>query len=207
MVLARHLALAAWGLVALSAPAFDARAQDKYPSRPVRMIVPLPPGGAIDIFARSLGQQFEGRTGASFVVENRAGANTIIAANACKGATADGYTVCLLTRSTISINPAVYRNLTYEPLKDFEPITNAFFGQQIIILHKSVPANTFGEFVAYTKQNPDKLNYASVGVGGDTHLLREWLKNTSGAKITHVPFKGLSVAHELSGSSSTRYVR
>lgn len=194
MSLARHLALAACSLFGLSVSAFEARAQDKYPSRPVRMVVPLPPGGAIDVFARSLGQQFEARTGASFVVENRAGANTIIAANACKSATPDGYTVCLLTRSTISINPAVYRKLSYDPLTDFEPITNAFFGQQIVILHKSVPADSFAELVAYTKQYPDKLNYASVGVGGDTHLLMEWLKITSGARLTHVPFKGLADA-------------
>jgi tripartite-type tricarboxylate transporter receptor subunit TctC len=169
-------------------------AQDKYPSRPVRIIVPLPPGGAIDVFARQLGREFEARTGARFVVENRAGANTILAANACKNAAPDGYTFCLLTRTTISINPEIYRKLSYDPLKDFEPVTNAFFGQQIVILNKDVPVNTFKELVEYSKKYPDKLNFASMGLGGDTHLLMEWLKHVSGEMITHVPYKGFPEA-------------
>ena len=185
---------AVWSLVALCVHDTPVSAQEKYPSRPIRMIVPLAPGGAVDVFARSLGQEFEQRTGAGVVVESRAGANSIIAANACKGSAPDGYTVCMLTRSTISINPEIYQKLSYDPVKDFEPITNAFFGQQIVILNKTVPVNTFAEFVAYSKQNPDKLNYASFGLGGDSHLIVEWLKSTSGARITHVPYKGASDA-------------
>jgi tripartite-type tricarboxylate transporter receptor subunit TctC len=169
-------------------------AQEKYPSRPLKIIVPLAPGGAIDVFVRALGKEFETRTGGSVVVENRAGANTIIAANACKGAAPDGYTICLLTRSTVSINPELYKKLSYDPLKDFEPITNAFFGQQIVILNKNVPASTFAELVEYSKKNPDKLNFASMGLGGDSHLIMEWLKHTSGAKIAHVPYKGFPEA-------------
>lgn len=171
-----------------------ASAQDKYPSRPLRIIVPLPPGGAIDVFARALAKEFETRNNASVVVENRAGGNTIIAANACKSAAPDGYTICLLTRSTVSINPALYKKLSYEPLKDFEPITNAFFGQQIVILNKNVPVNTFAELVEYSKKNPEKLNFASMGLGGDSHLIMEWLKHSSGAKIAHVPYKGFPEA-------------
>ena len=95
----------------------------------------------------ALGKEFETRTGASVVVENRAGANTILAANACKTAAPDGYTFCLLTRSTVSINPEIYRKLSYDPLKDFEPVTNGFFGQQIVILNKNVPVKTLAELV------------------------------------------------------------
>ncbi len=171
-----------------------ALAQGKYPSRPVKIIVPLPPGGAIDVFVRALGKEFETRTGASVVVENRAGANTIIAANACKSAAPDGYTFCLLTRSTVSINPEVYRKLSYDPLKDFEAVTNGFFGQQIVILNKNVPVNTFAELIEYSKKNPNKLNFASMGLGGDSHLIMEWLKKKSGAKMTHVPYKGFPEA-------------
>jgi tripartite-type tricarboxylate transporter receptor subunit TctC len=178
-------------LCAFNAAAF---AQEKYPSRPLKIIVPLAPGGAIDVFVRALGKEFETRNGGSVVVENRAGANTIIAANACKGAAPDGYTICLLTRSTVSINPELYKKLSYEPLKDFEPITNAFFGQQIVILNKNVPVNSFAELVEYSKKNPDKLNFASMGLGGDSHLIMEWLKHSTGAKIAHVPFKGFSEA-------------
>jgi tripartite-type tricarboxylate transporter receptor subunit TctC len=169
-------------------------AQEKYPSKPLKIIVPLAPGGAIDVFVRALGKEFETRTGGSVVVENRAGANTIIAANACKGAAPDGYTICLLTRSTVSINPELYKKLSYEPLKDFEPITNAFFGQQIVILNKNVPVNSFAELVEYSKKNPDKLNFASMGLGGDSHLIMEWLKHSTGAKFAHVPYKGFPEA-------------
>ncbi len=185
------LACAATLVGFLPAPAVAA---DSYPSRPIRIIVPLPPGGAIDVFVRALSREFEVRTGAKTIIENRAGANTILAANACKSAAPDGYTFCLLTRSTISINPEIYRKLSYDPLKDFEPVTNAFFGQQIVILNKDVPVNTFKELVEYSKKNPDKLNFASMGLGGDSHLIMEWLKHESGAKITHVPYKGFPEA-------------
>jgi tripartite-type tricarboxylate transporter receptor subunit TctC len=189
----RLLSLALVGAT-LCLPGSDAVAQEKYPSRPLKIIVPLPPGGAIDVFVRALGKEFEGRTGGSVVVENRAGGNTMIAANACKGAPPDGYTVCLLTRSTVSINPEIYRKISYDPLRDFEPITNAFFGQQIVILNKNVPVNTFAELVDYSKKNLDKLNFASMGLGGDSHLIMEWLKHTSGARIVHVPYKGFPEA-------------
>ena len=169
-------------------------AQDKYPAKPLKIIVPLAPGGAIDVFVRALGKEFETRTSGSVVVENRAGANTIIAANACKSAAPDGYTICLLTRSTVSINPELYKKLSYEPLKDFEPITNAFFGQQIVILNRNVPVDSFAELVDYSKKNPDKLNFASMGLGGDSHLIMEWLKHSTGAKIAHIPYKGFSEA-------------
>ena len=179
-------------LLCMIAP--DARAQTSYPSRPIRIIVPLPPGGAIDVFVRAVGRELEARTGASVVVENRAGGNTILAANACKSAAPDGYTFCLLTRSTVSVNPAIYRKLSYEPLKDFLPVTNGFFGAQIVILNKDVPVTTLAELVAYSKQHPDKLNFASMGLGGDTHLIMEWLKHATGAQIAHVPYKGFPEA-------------
>ena len=145
--------------------------------------IPLAPGGAIDVMVRALGKAFEQRNPAGFVVESRPGANTIIAANACKAAPPDGSTICLLSRSTVSINPALYKNLSYDPLKDFEPITNIAFAQQVLILNKSVPVKDFKELVAYSKQHPDKLNFGSFGVGGDSHLIIEWLKHETGAKL------------------------
>lgn len=172
----------------------DALAQAKYPSRPIRFIVPLPAGGAIDVFVRAVGRELEARTGATVLVENKAGANTIIAANACKSAAPDGYTFCLLTRTTVSVNPEIYRKLSYDPPKDFAPVTNGFFGLQIVILNKEVPVRTLAELVEYSKKNPDKLNFASMGLGGDTHLMMEWLKHATGAKIVHVPFKGFPEA-------------
>ncbi len=190
----RRTALLAATTVALVAGSMAVgHAQDKFPTRPVTVIIPLSAGGAIDVFARALGKAFEQSTGQGFVIENRPGANTIVAANACKSAKPDGYTICLLTRSTISLNPALYKKLSYG-LSDFEPVTNLFFGQQVIILSKAVPVTTFAEFVEYSKKNPDKLNFGSFGIGGDSHLLIEWLKQKTGAKITHIPYKGASPA-------------
>jgi tripartite-type tricarboxylate transporter receptor subunit TctC len=168
--------------------------QSAYPTGPIRVIIPLSPGGAIDVMTRALGKAFETRNGHGFIVDSRPGANTIIAANACKGAAPDGNTICLLSRSTVSINPALYRNLSYDPIKDFEPIVNLAFAKQVFIVNKSVPVKTFKELVAYSKENPDKLNFGSFGVGGDTHLVIEWLKQKTGAKFTHVPYKGASEA-------------
>src|SRR5712672_2164733 len=168
--------------------------QTGYPSAPVRLIIPLAPGGAIDVMVRALGRAFEQRNPYGFVVESRAGANTIIAANACKAAAPDGSTICLFSRSTVSINPTLYRNLSYDPIKDFEPITNLAFAHQVWILSKNVPVKDFKELVAYSKAHPDRLNFGSFGVGGDTHLVVEWLKHETGAKMAHIPYKGASDA-------------
>jgi tripartite-type tricarboxylate transporter receptor subunit TctC len=169
-------------------------AQTSYPSAPIRVIIPLAPGGAIDVMVRALGKAFEQRNPYGFVVESRAGANTIIAANACKAAPPDGGAICLLSRSSVSLNPTLYKNLSYDPIKDFEPITNLAFAHQVLILNKNVPVKDFKELVAYSKANPDKLNFGSFGVGGDTHLVVEWLKHETGAKLAHIPYKGASDA-------------
>ena len=138
--------------------------------------MPFPPGGPVDVLARALGEGFRERTGQTFVVDNKPGGATAIGATACKNADPDGYTFCLLTASTISLNPFLYANLTYDPRKDLEPLTNVVFTHQVMILHKSIPANTLRELVAYAKDNPDKLNFGSFGIGGDSHLVFEWLK-------------------------------
>ncbi len=193
MQVGKHSSVAAVfiGLSLLGGPGFS---QTIYPSVPIRVIIPLAPGGAIDVMVRALGRAFEQRNPHGFIVESRAGANTIIAANACKAAPPDGGTVCLLSRSSVSLNPALYKNLSYDPIKDFEPITNIAFAHQVLILNKNVPVKDFKELIAYSKQNPDKLNFGSFGVGGDTHLVVEWLKHETGARMTHIPYKGASDA-------------
>ena len=123
---------------------------------------------------RALGRAFEQRNPYGFVVESRAGANTIIAANACKAAPPDGSTICLLSRSSVSINPALYKNLSYDPIKDFEPITNLAFAHQVLILNRNVPVKDFKELVAYSKQNPGKLNFGSV---------RRWRRHPPGGRV------------------------
>jgi len=168
-------------------------AQD-FPSRPVKVIVPFAAGGPVDTLARVLGEGFRQRTGQNLVVENKPGGGTAIGAAACKNADPDGYTFCLLTASTVSLNPFLYTNLSYEPRKDLAPLTNVVFGQQVIILHPSVPVNTMAELVQYAKANPDKLNFGSFGLGGDSHLVFEWLKTKTGIKMTHIPYGGAAPA-------------
>jgi tripartite-type tricarboxylate transporter receptor subunit TctC len=192
MTIAKRVGMIAIAACAL-AVAGPAPAQD-YPSRPVRAIVPFAPGGPVDVLARTLGEGFRQRTGQSFVVENKPGGATAIGAAACKNAEPDGYTFCLLTASTVSLNPFLYSNLSYDPRKDLAPLTNVVFGQQVIILHNSVPANTILEVVQYSKDNPDKLNFGSFGLGGDSHLVFEWLKTKTGAKMAHIPYGGAAPA-------------
>ena len=133
---------------ALAMAASLARAQD-FPSKPLRVIVPFPAGGPVDVLARALGEAFRERTGATFIVDNKPGGATAIGATACKNADADGYTFCLLTASTISLNPFLYANLSYDPQKDLEPLSNVVSTHQVMILHKSIPASSMRELVAY----------------------------------------------------------
>jgi tripartite-type tricarboxylate transporter receptor subunit TctC len=168
-------------------------AQD-FPARPVRVIVPFPPGGPTDVLARALGESFRERTGQPLVVDNKPGGATAIGATACKNSEPDGYSFCLLTSSSISLNPFLYANLSYDPRKDLEPLTNVVFTQQVMILHKSIPANTIGELITYSKANPQRLNFGSFGIGGDSHLVFEWLKVKTGAQMTHIPYGGAAPA-------------
>ena len=184
------LAASAGALVLMASAA---SAQD-FPSKPVRVIVPFPPGGPTDVLARALGEGFRERTGQALVVDNKPGGGTAIGATACKNADPDGYTFCLLTASTISLNPFLYTNLSYDPPKDLAPITNVVFTQQVMILHRSIPVKTIGELIAYSKANPTKLNFGSFGVGGDSHLVFEWLKVKTGAQMTHIPYGGAAPA-------------
>jgi tripartite-type tricarboxylate transporter receptor subunit TctC len=168
-------------------------AQD-FPWKPVRLIVPFAAGGPVDVLARALGDGFKERTGQAFIVDNKPGGSTSIGATACKNAEADGHAFCLLTASTISLNPFLFANLSYDPQKDLEPLTNVVFTQQVMILHKSIAANTLRELVVYAKQNPDKLNFGSFGIGGDSHLVFEWLKAKTGVQMAHIPYGGAAPA-------------
>ncbi len=165
-------------------------AADDFPAKPVRMIVPLSAGSAFDLLARAIGNAFKERTGQPVIVENRPGANMGVAANACKSAPPDGYTVCLLTQNAVTLNPLLYAKLNYDPEKELDPVAVVAFQQQVLVLVPQLGVTTFADLVKYSKANPDKLNYASLGLGSDSHLLMEWLKGVTGADITHVPFNG-----------------
>jgi tripartite-type tricarboxylate transporter receptor subunit TctC len=185
-----HLGLAL-GAAALLVSGTAAYPQTDYPSRPIRVIVPVTPGGAIDSLVRALGDGFKQRLGQGFVVENRAGGGMVIAANACRNSVSDGYTLCVFTQNAVTLNPALMKNLPYDPLKDFEPVTLLGYQQQALVVHSALPVATFQELVEYSKKFPDKLNYGSLGVGSGSHLTLEWLKKMSGGHWTHVPFSGV----------------
>ena len=175
--------------IAIAAPALA----QTYPDRAIRVIVPYPAGGPTDTLARALGEGFRQRTGQNFVVENRPGANTSLGALACKASQPDGYTLCFLASTTLSINPHLYKDLKYTPA-DLAPVSNVATTRAVFLVHKDTPAGSLAEFVEYSKKNPQKMNYGSFGVGGETHLMVEWLKAKTGAQITHVPFNGFAPA-------------
>ena len=166
-------------------------AQQAYPARPIRMVIPLPPGGAIDIVARTTGAIAAERLGQTFVYDNRPGANTIVATENCTRAAPDGYTICFIT-SSLTLNQFLYSKLPYDSARDIEPITNLVMPYEGLFLSASVPAGTLNELVEYSKANPGKLNFGSLGVGGAPHLVPEWVVRHTGASFTHVPYKGIA---------------
>ncbi len=170
-------------LLAAAAAAVSAQA---YPSKPVRYLIPLPAGGAVDIVARTTGTAVTERTRMQFVYESRPGANTMLSTDACAKAPPDGYTVCLIT-SSLSLNQFLYSKLPFDPVKDIEPITNLVFNYEALLLNPSVPAGNIRELVAYAKANPGKINFGSGGTGSSTHLSPEWVSRQPGASFTHIP--------------------
>ena len=183
-------------------------AQQGYPGRPIRVIHPLPAGGVIDLFLRGLSQAFAERNGQNFLIESRPGANSIIAAETCAKATADGYAICILAKTTVSLNPSLYAKLSYDPVKSFEPITQLVVSQEVLVVSPSLPVSTFRELVDYSRQHPGKINYASSGVGSNVHLTLERVKHQTGANFTHIPYKGAADTTQafLSGDVHIMYL-
>jgi tripartite-type tricarboxylate transporter receptor subunit TctC len=174
------------------APAF-AQAQ-AYPTKPIRIIVPYPAGGGIDVISRVLGERLSQRLGQPVLVDNRPGGGTILAAEQVARAAPDGYTLMVTTDATLSVNPHLYSKLSYDPVKDFAPITQLVLLNQLLLANPAVPANSLKELIAYARANPGKLNYASYGSGSQPHLAMEMLKSQAGIDIVHVPYKGIPQA-------------
>ena len=179
-----------------------------YPSKPVRVINSTAAGGVIDLTVRALGQAFAERTGQNFIVENRIGANAIIPSEACAKAAPDGYTICVLPKTAISLNPSLYSKLPYDPTKSFEPISELVISQEVLVINPSIPAHGLKELIDYSRAQPDKINYASSGIGSNVHLTIERLKLRTGASLTHIPYKGASEAPAafLSGAVQLMYL-
>lgn len=165
-----------------------------YPEKPIRFILPFPPGSGTDTSARFVGQHITDATRQPVVIDNRTGADGIIAAQAVATAAPDGYTVFVTTMTTQSVNPHIYRKLPYDPVRDFAPITQLVSLNQLLLANPSLPANNVKELVAYAKRNPGRLNYASYGVGSQPHLAMEILKNQAGMFIVHIPYRGIPLA-------------
>jgi len=165
----------------------SAWAQD-YPSRPVRLIVPLAPGGATDIIGRLIGQWLSERLGQPFVIDNRPGGGGNVGTEAVVRAPADGYTL-LLCGSSAASNAALYDKLNFNFIRDIVPVAEVLQGSHIIVVNPSVSAKSVPEFIAYAKSNPGKLNMASAGIGNGTHLAGELFKMMAGVDMVHVPYR------------------
>jgi tripartite-type tricarboxylate transporter receptor subunit TctC len=177
------------GLVALVAVHGGAAAQD-YPTRPVTIVNPFAPGGGTDLLARMVASKLEQRLGKNFVIENKTGAGSIIAAVAVQKAPADGHTLLMAPTPTMAVNVALYKSLPYEPLTDFVPLAQLSQTPFVLIVHPDLPVKSVSELIAYSKANPGKLTFASVGPGVPHHLYMELLKGMTGIQATYVPYRG-----------------
>jgi len=178
--------------VGLCGELFDplsARAED-YPSRPVTLLVPLAAGGAMDIIARSFAPKMAERLGKAFLVEERVGGGTVIAANDVAHGTPDGYTLLDAPSGTLTTNVTLYKKLSYDPVADFIPIALYCQVPFVLVSNPELPFRTLGEMIAYAKANPGKLSFGSTGTGAVPHLAGELLKTMAGIDMVHVPYKG-----------------
>ena len=180
-------------LVALMLVGSLAAAQD-YPARPLRLIVPFPPGGGNDILARAVGQRLAQVVGQQIVVDNRGGAGGELGATLAAGAAADGYTLFLGSLGNLAHNPALKPKLPYDPVKDFAPISLLATSAFILAVHPALPAKSVKELVALAQARPGKLNYASAGPGSSLHMTAELFKHATKTDIVHVAYKGTGPA-------------
>ena len=171
-----------------------ATAAQNYPNRPIRLIVPYPPGGPTDLIGRTVNDLLAKRLGQTVVVDNRGGAATVIGAELAARSPADGYTLLVATVTTLAVNPALSPKLPYHPLDDFEPVSMLAAQPYLLAMHPGVPANSVKELVAYAKANPGKLSFGSAGIGAGAHLAGEMLKYMAAIDVVHVPYKGTGPA-------------
>lgn len=165
-----------------------------YPTKPVRLIVPYAPGGPADVMVRAIGQKMGESWGQPFIVENKPGANEILAADLVAKSPADGYTFLVASDAVYSLNQALYPKLPYDSSRDFAPVSKLATGQLMLVTRLDFPATTVNEFIEHVKRNPGKFNYASIGAGGVNHLASAWFNNIHGLQMEHIAYKGLPAA-------------
>ena len=171
----------------------NAWGQSEYPTRPVRIVVPSPPGGGTDIVARVLAQHFSKGLGQPFFVENKPGAGNMIGIEFVARAPGDGYTL-LFVASTLALNSVLYKKVPYDPVRDFTPITLAATAPNVLIVNPALPAQSLAEFIALAKKKPGAMSYGTPGIGTSPHLSMELLKSLAGIDIQHVPYRGTAAA-------------
>jgi tripartite-type tricarboxylate transporter receptor subunit TctC len=180
-------------VAALALGAVNALGQS-YPDKPIRLIVPYPPGGLTDASARTVAKSLSERLRQPLVIENIAGGGGNIGADKAAKSPADGYTLYVGNNATVGINTLIYKQLSFDPIADFAPITLYAESQTILVVHPKLPARTVGELIGLAKARPGELNFGSTGSGGLSHLAGELFKSTTGVQMTHVPYKGTGPA-------------
>lgn len=181
-------------LIAVPIYGWSADIASTYPTRPIRLVVPFPPGGPADVLARVVGDKLGAAMGKPVVVENRAGAGGNIGMELVAKAAPDGYTLVLAPAGNLTVNPSLYRNVPYDVAKDFAPVTVIAAVPNVLVVHPSVPAHNVSELIAYARANPGKLNFSSPGAGSGAHLAGELFKSMTKTDMVHVPFTGIAPA-------------
>jgi tripartite-type tricarboxylate transporter receptor subunit TctC len=189
-----HAGIKAALVVAATLLAAPAGAQQEYPNRPIRLIVPYPPGGPTDLIGRVVSDLLGKRLGQQVIVDNRGGAATVIGTEIAARAPADGYTLLLATITTLAVTPALQKKLPYDPERDFVPISMLAAQPYLLAVTNSLPATSVKQLVAYAKANPGKLSFASAGIGAGAHLAGEMLKYMANIDVVHIPYKGTGPA-------------
>ena len=194
MTFHRRLTLHALIAAALSGAAPWVMAQDIWPNKPVRLVVPFAPGGSTDVIARMLGQQLSLYWGQPVLIENRAGAGGNVGADVVAKSTPDGYTL-LFASGSITINPQLYQRMPFDTRKDLVPITNAAQGPMLVVVPDGSPAKSLQDLIAMAKAKPKSVNFGSAGVGSQVHMAAENFADAAGVDITHVPYRGEAPAY------------
>ncbi|WP_326539559.1 Bug family tripartite tricarboxylate transporter substrate binding protein [Pseudorhodoferax sp.] len=190
----RHFSTAALACALLTAlPGASALAQ-AWPNKPVRIVVPFPPGGATDIVARAIGERLQAALGQPFIVDNKAGASGNIGVAEVVRSPADGYTLVMGAAQTLTINHQIFRNLPFDPQKDLDPVVVVASVPNVLLVASKLPVKTPQELIEHARHNPGKLNYGSSSIGGTPHLSAELFKSMTGTNIVHVPYKGSAPA-------------
>jgi len=179
-----------WVLVAGLVGSSQAAFAQTFPTKPISWIVPFTPGGVTDTTSRAVAKRMGELLGVSIVVENRPGAGGMLGTELAARAAPDGYTVLYCTQGTMAANIALYKNVRYDPVKDFTPVHGMFSSSTVMVVPAGSPHKTFAEFLEYGRKNPSKLNMGSAGAGTGTHLIGELLQLQGGFKMTHIPYKG-----------------